>query len=115
MARHTKRIPIGLDSRFPKEAAVLKHYDSVFDGRKTDFLRECVLAGYELLYGKVEEKAEPTLLGEIKHIKPAKPTIEVVEQETPPAVTENQDKPVDLTEHSSKPGRNLVGLLGNQL
>lgn len=52
MSRYARTIPLRLDSRVPEEDAILQEYDGKILGRRVDYLRSLLIAGYQAMHGK---------------------------------------------------------------
>ena len=92
---HLKAIQVRMDNRFPKESVIIEDFEKIPAGRRNDFARECMIAGYESLRGKIEA---PSLLDHVQK----KPEGDI------------QEKPTENPSDNKNSGVSFVGLVGNQ-
>lgn len=50
-SRKQQIISTGLSDRVEIERAILDHYENTIPGRRSDFVRDCLVAGFQAIYG----------------------------------------------------------------
>lgn len=103
--KNVRPMPLRLDNRDQKERAVIQHYERIFVGRRNDFLRTCLIAGYEKLHGPIPDNS--SMFGELSSVS-YEPAV-VMDKES-----EIQDKVIENQPEITKNRPTLMGLIGNQ-